>query len=46
MTHNVTCCCFLEFGGSLDVAAITTFIDNGGNVLVAGSSAVGKIKFS
>lgn len=31
----------LEFGGSIDVAAITDFIDNGGNVLVAGSSAVG-----
>lgn len=30
-----------EFGGSIDVAAITDFIDNGGNVLVAGSSAVG-----
>ena len=30
-----------EFGGSIDVAAITNFIDNGGNVLVAGSSAVG-----
>ncbi|XP_065655866.1 dolichyl-diphosphooligosaccharide--protein glycosyltransferase 48 kDa subunit [Hydra vulgaris] len=30
-----------EFGGSLDVPAITSFIDNGGNVLVAGSSSIG-----
>lgn len=30
-----------EFGGSLSVKSITEFIDNGGNVLVAGSSAVG-----
>ena len=30
-----------EFGGSIDVEAITNFIDNGGNVLVAASSAVG-----
>ncbi|KAL3861042.1 hypothetical protein ACJMK2_007133 [Sinanodonta woodiana] len=30
-----------EFGGSIDVAAITNFIDNGGNVLVAGSSDIG-----
>jgi len=30
-----------EFGGSIDVAAITAFVDNGGNVLVAGSSAIG-----
>lgn len=30
-----------EFGGSLDVATITNFIDNGGNVLVAGSSSIG-----
>ncbi|XP_064643325.1 dolichyl-diphosphooligosaccharide--protein glycosyltransferase 48 kDa subunit-like [Lineus longissimus] len=31
-----------EFGGSIDVAAITNFIDGGGNVLVAASSAVGE----
>lgn len=31
-----------EFGGSLNVRAITDFIDGGGNVLVAGSSAIGK----
>uniref|UniRef100_A0A8W7Q017 Dolichyl-diphosphooligosaccharide--protein glycosyltransferase 48 kDa subunit n=1 Tax=Anopheles coluzzii TaxID=1518534 RepID=A0A8W7Q017_ANOCL len=30
-----------EFGGSLSVEAITEFIDNGGNVLVAGSTASG-----
>ena len=30
-----------EFGGSIDVAAITKFIDNGGNVLIAASSNVG-----
>lgn len=31
-----------EFGGSIDVAAITSFVDNGGNVLVAGSSSIGQ----
>jgi oligosaccharyltransferase complex subunit beta len=31
-----------EFGGSIDVSAITNFIDGGGNVLVAGSSSVGE----
>lgn len=30
-----------EFGGSLSVEAITDFVDNGGNVLVAGSSSSG-----
>jgi len=30
-----------EFGGSIDVASITGFIDGGGNVLVAGSSNIG-----
>ncbi|XP_061197195.1 dolichyl-diphosphooligosaccharide--protein glycosyltransferase 48 kDa subunit-like isoform X3 [Saccostrea echinata] len=30
-----------EFGGSIDVAAITNFIDGGGNVLVAASSDIG-----
>lgn len=38
----VTCqFCFVEFGGSLSVSAITEFIDGGGNVLVAASSNVG-----
>merc|ERR1712168_551332 len=30
-----------EFGGSIDVAAITKFVDEGGNVLVAAGSNVG-----
>jgi len=30
-----------EFGGSIDVAAITKFVDEGGNVLVAASANVG-----
>ena len=30
-----------EFGGSLNVRAITDFIDGGGNVLVATNSAIG-----
>ena len=29
-----------EFGGSLSVDAITEFVDEGGNILVAGSSQV------
>lgn len=33
---------FVEFGGSLNVRAITDFIDGGGNVLVATSSAIGQ----
>lgn len=32
----------LKFGGSLDVAAITSFIDGGGNVLVAANSLIGE----
>ena len=32
-----------EFGGSLSVAAITDFIDNGGNLLVAGSTSLGDV---
>lgn len=32
-----------EFGGSIDKDSIVDFIDNGGNVLVAASSAVGDI---
>lgn len=32
-----------EFGGSLNVETITQFIDDGGNVLVAGSSATGDV---
>jgi oligosaccharyltransferase complex subunit beta len=31
-----------EFGGSIDVASITNFIDGGGNVLVAASSNIGE----
>jgi oligosaccharyltransferase complex subunit beta len=31
-----------EFGGSVDVEAITNFIDNGGNVLVAVNSNIGE----
>ncbi|XP_005101160.1 dolichyl-diphosphooligosaccharide--protein glycosyltransferase 48 kDa subunit [Aplysia californica] len=30
-----------EFGGSIDVASITNFIDGGGNVLIAASSDIG-----
>ncbi|XP_059157616.1 dolichyl-diphosphooligosaccharide--protein glycosyltransferase 48 kDa subunit-like [Physella acuta] len=30
-----------EFGGSIDVSAITNFIDGGGNVLIAASSSIG-----
>ncbi|KAL4221286.1 hypothetical protein ACF0H5_019549 [Mactra antiquata] len=30
-----------EFGGSVEVSAITNFIDNGGNVMVAASSSIG-----
>lgn len=32
-----------EFGGNIDLAALTDFIDNGGNILVAASSNVGDI---
>ncbi|XP_060529074.1 dolichyl-diphosphooligosaccharide--protein glycosyltransferase 48 kDa subunit [Cylas formicarius] len=32
-----------EFGGSLNVDVITQFIDNGGNILVAGSSVTGDV---
>lgn len=31
-----------EFGGSIDVAAITNFVDNGGNILVAANSNIGE----
>ena len=31
-----------EFGGNIDVPAITSFIDGGGNVLVTGSSNIGE----
>ncbi|ESO04128.1 hypothetical protein HELRODRAFT_186308 [Helobdella robusta] len=31
-----------EFGGNIDVPAISSFIDGGGNVLVAGSSQIGE----
>ena len=36
------CVCVVEFGGSVDIPAITNFIDGGGNVLVAASSNIGK----
>ena len=32
----------VEFGGSVDVQAITSFVDGGGNVLVAASSNIGE----
>ena len=32
-----------EFGGSLTVEGVTEFVDNGGNVLVAGNSNTGDI---
>ena len=32
---------FLDLGGDIDVAAITNFIDGGGNVIVAANSDVG-----
>lgn len=32
-----------EFGGSLNVETITQFIDEGGNVLIAGSSVTGDV---
>ena len=42
-------CCFvatllnfvLEFGGGINLAAITNFIDEGGNVMVAADSTIG-----
>ena len=33
-----------EFGGTVDVSAITNFIDGGGNVLVAASSDIGTVQ--
>lgn len=33
----------LEFGGTLSVESVTQFIDDGGNVLVAGSSNAGDV---
>lgn len=33
----------VEFGGTLSVDTITQFIDNGGNVLVAGSEVTGDV---
>lgn len=32
-----------EFGGTIDLGALTDFVDNGGNVLVAASSDIGDI---
>jgi len=40
--NNYLLFAILEFGGSLNVRAITDFIDGGGNVLVATSSSIGK----
>ncbi len=36
----------VDFGGSIDIQAITNFIDGGGNVLVAASSSIGKLDTS
>ena len=33
---------FSEFGGSVNTAAVTSFIDGGGNVLIAANSNVGE----
>lgn len=33
----------VEFGGQIDTEAITKFIDDGGNVLVAGNAAAGDV---
>lgn len=33
----------LEFGGTFSVESVTQFIDDGGNVLVAGSSNAGDV---
>lgn len=38
----ISTCWFLEFGGSIDVNALTNFVDGGGNVLVAASSNIGE----
>lgn len=32
-----------EFGGSLNVDVLTQFIDDGGNILIAGSSVTGDV---
>jgi hypothetical protein len=37
-----TRCTHIEFGGALNVAEIVKFIDEGGNVLLAASSDVGR----
>jgi oligosaccharyltransferase complex subunit beta len=34
-----------EFGGDIDVDAITNFIDGGGNVLVATNSDIGRLSY-
>lgn len=36
---------FEEFGGRLDAEALTQFVDAGGNVLVAGSTVIGRALF-
>lgn len=33
----------LEFGGQIDTEAITKFIDDGGNLLMAGNAAAGDV---
>ena len=43
LTCNTIFFLILEFGGSLNVRAITDFIDGGGNVLVAASPSIGKL---
>ena len=44
---HTTRCTHIEFGGALNVAEIVKFIDEGGNVLLAASSDVGKwLRFS
>lgn len=34
-----------DFGGNINVETITSFIDGGGNVLVAASSDIGQLVF-
>lgn len=37
-------CSFADFGGNINVETITSFIDGGGNVLVAASSDIGQFQ--
>lgn len=41
--YNVQIFLFLDFGGNINVETITSFIDGGGNVLVAASSDIGQL---